>query len=76
MEEIKDGYFWEIYDIASQKAEQDPEWNRLEMLREYAYDQAGISDDLRESVENSMDQQYLMIIWEMWKSMTPRYNGV
>lgn len=56
MEVIKDGYFWESYDQASKKAGLNPEWDRLEMQREYACDQAGIPDHIHESIKNSHDQ--------------------
>lgn len=64
---IDDNIFWKAYDKANLIAEKHPDWDRLEMQREFAFDQAGISDELREIIENTMDRQYLMIIWEMWK---------
>lgn len=72
METIQDSYFWEIYDKAREIAGQYGDWEQLETLREFACDQAGIDNDLRESIENSLDQQYIMVLWEMWKLMTHR----
>ena len=62
-----DKSFWDVYDKAAATAEKHPDWDYLEMQREFVFDQTGIPDEFREEIENSMDRQYIMIMWEMWK---------
>ena len=62
-----DKIFQEIYDKAAAIAAKHPDWDYLEMQREFVFDQTRISDEFREEIENSMDRQYIMIMWEMWK---------
>lgn len=51
---------------------QHPSWDLLEMRRNYAMDQVGISENLEAAIVNSLDEQYLIIMVELYGIMNPQ----
>jgi|GEM_PF-3605807 len=65
---IDDQVFWKAYDQASENAQAHPFFDELEMQKDLAFKLAGVSEELRELIENSLYHEHIMITWEMWKN--------
>lgn len=61
--------FWKFYDKASEKLQQDPEWQELEYKVGAFIKAAPNSDILETDLVNLIDQQYIMLMAEMFKML-------
>lgn len=59
--------FWTIYDLARERAENDPIWNQCEMQRMFVLEQSNVPDDYEEILYTANEQQMILIIHEFYQ---------
>lgn len=64
--------FWAFYDLATEQAVKNPEWNDLEArVRDYL-NKAPNCSDLESNLVNLLDQQYNLLMAELFKMLRYR----
>lgn len=64
-----DSKIWYYYDISCLMAKQHPAWNLMELQRLFVGEQAGLSSEQEEMLFNSIDEQHMIIMSEMFEQM-------
>jgi hypothetical protein len=62
--------FWCLYDQAYAAAARSAEWSLYEMRRLFATDQSALTPEFEELLVTSVEQEGLLILYEMYKILT------
>lgn len=72
MDKLYTSDFWEFYDKVTERIQQDPEWHELEFKVNAFLDAVPNSDLIQTDLVNLVDQQYTMLMAEMFKMLRYR----
>lgn len=59
--------FWEVFDLARERAELHPAWNLCQMERLFALDQACVPDEYENTIKSTSFHEMIMIIHELFQ---------
>ena len=61
--------FWEVFDLARERAELHPAWNLCQMERLFALDQACVPDEHENTIKSTSFHEMIMIVHELYQIM-------